>query len=172
MSDWTVTLTATMTLTLIPNPNPTEGKREILRLNFFESYFEVDDIFWGRWQAGAKNVFVRRIVGLCRSVWCLIDRAVIQRYILSGWQAGAKNVFACIILGLCRSVCCCVDRTDIQQYILWTGLFVQKFLAYVTWWSESDTLLDRLSRKHLCVWNCTRTHGKLQFILLCLVVWT
>ena len=48
VSDWTVTLTATMTLTLIPNPNPTEGKREILRLNFFESYFEVDDIFWGR----------------------------------------------------------------------------------------------------------------------------
>ena len=64
----------------------------------FELYFEVDDNMWGNrgfisedcdsfvlddillhgWQAGAKNVFVYRIVGLCTRVWFCVDFAEMQ----------------------------------------------------------------------------------------------
>ena len=38
-----------------PNPNPKEGEIEMFWLEFvFESYFEVDNIFFCRWQAGSK----------------------------------------------------------------------------------------------------------------------
>ena len=71
------------------NPNSKEGKKEKFQLEFvFELYFEVDDdiwrkrwcisveydsfvldnIFMRRWQNGAKNVFVCRIIALCRSI--------------------------------------------------------------------------------------------------------
>ena len=68
----------------------------------FESYFEVDNdilgerecisgdcdsfildnIFLRRLQAGAKNVFVCIIVGLCRTVWFRMESADMQQYIL------------------------------------------------------------------------------------------
>ena len=77
-----------------PNPTLTQPYAYIIKkvniwLKFlFESYFEVDDDVWDKrgcisddcdsyvyddnflrgWQAGAKNVFGCRIVGLCRSV--------------------------------------------------------------------------------------------------------
>ena len=132
----------------------------------------VGDILWRWWQAGAKNVFICRVLGLCRSVWCIVECAVIQCYILYWWQAGTKNVFVCIFVVLCRSVWCSVDRTDIHQYILLPGLFIQNCLAYVIGWPKSDTLTDRLMREHLRVWNCTRTRGKLQLILLNIFVRT
>ena len=132
----------------------------------------VGNIFWRGWQSGAKNVFICRVLGLCRSVWCIVECAVIQCYILHWWQAGAKNVFVCIIVVLCRSVWCSVERPDIHQYMLLPGLFINKCLAYVTGWPKSDTLTDRLTLKRLRVWNLTRTRGKLQLILLNILVQT
>ena len=110
----------------------------------FETYFEVDDLFWRQWQAGAKNVFVCRILWLCRKVWCFVDCADIQQYILHGWHNGAKHFFICRIVTFCRRVWCCVERTDMQRYCFWPGLFVPNYLVYITGWPESDTLIDRL----------------------------
>ena len=121
------------------NPTIKKVKRMFWLRFVFESYFELDDDVWGKhgciskdcdcfvsedillsgWQAGVKNVFVYRFVGLCINIWYFVDRADIQHYILRGWQAGSENVFECRIIALCRSVWCCVERSDIQRYIMW-----------------------------------------------------
>ena len=44
--------------------------------------FFLDNIFFWRWQAIAKHVFVGIILGLFRSVWCYIEIFDTQRYIL------------------------------------------------------------------------------------------
>ena len=140
----------------------------MLRLKFvFDSYLEMGNTFWCGWQAGAKIIFVCRIVGLCRSVWCLVDWAVIQRYIFRGWKAGAKNVFVFRTGGLCRSVWCRVERTEIHWYILWPGLIVNIFLAYITGQPESDTLWVRFRRHYTLLHNCTIIHTKKLFAPEC-----
>ena len=75
-----------------PKTNPKEGKKEMLRLKcVFETYFEVAGILWRGRQAGVKNIFVCKILGSCRRIWCLVECPDMQRYILREWQAGAKT---------------------------------------------------------------------------------